>query len=134
MVISGDDWSGEERREARRRYTLDRRELERRKKYWSSLILPVIIGIVATAIVSWGAFVTHVTYGISAKYEESFVKHVNDQLKKEAYNEHRLELIQAEHNAQMARLREDMNTGFKEIRAFQHDIYNLLAKKKAEGN
>ena len=134
MVINGNDWLGEERRESRRRYTIDRRELERRKKYWSSLIFPVIIGIVATAIVSWGAFVTHVTYGISAKYEESFVKHVNDQLKKDAYNEHRLELIKAEHNAQMSRLREDMNTGFKEIRAFQHDIYNLLAKKKAEEN
>lgn len=134
MVINGKEWEGEERRETRRRYTIDRRILERRKRYWSSLLLPVFVGIVVTAIVSWGAYVTHVTYGISAKYEESFVKHVREQLKKEAHNEHRLEMIQTEHNSQMARLRDDMNTGFKEIRAFQHDIYNLLAKKKSEEN
>jgi len=124
------DWGGEERRESKRRYTIDRRILERRKKYWSNLLLPVLAGIIVTGIISWGAYVTHITYGISAKYEESFVKHIKDQLKKDALTDHKLELIQAEHNRQMNRLRDDMNIGFKEIRVFQRDIYSILVKQQ----
>ena len=126
------NWEGEERREAKRRYTIDRRLLERRKKYWSTLLLPVLAGIIVTGILSWGAYVTHITYGISAKYEESFVKHIKDQLKKDALMDHKLELIQAEHNRQMIRLRDDMNTGFKEIRVFQRDIYSILVKQQIQ--
>ena len=99
MNIDGKDWEGDERRESKRRDNSDRRILERRKRYWSSLILPILVGVIATAIVSWGAYVTHVTYGISARYEESFVKHVSAELKKDALNEHRLEMIQADHNS-----------------------------------
>ena len=126
------DWEGNERREAIRRDNNDRRVLERRKRYWVSLLLPILVGTIATAIVAWGAYVTHVTYGISAKYEQSFVKHVNEQLTKDALNENRLERIQAEYNSQMIRLQDDMNTGFKEMRAFQHDIYNLIVRKKSD--
>lgn len=132
MVISNGeyDWEDKERREAKRRYTIDRRTVERRKKYWYNLFLPILLGVLGAGLVSWGAYVTHVTYGISAKYEESFVRHVADQLKKEALNDHKLELMQMEHSTQMTSLRDDMNTGFKEIRAFQHDIYNIIAKQK----
>lgn len=135
LVINGmddKDWEGDERREIKRRYTIDRRVLERRKRYWSSLLLPILIGTVATSIIAWGAYVTHITYGISAKYEQSFVKHVNEQLTKDALNEHRLEMIQSEHNLRMTSLRNDMNTGFKEMREFQHDIYNLILNKKVD--
>ena len=124
------DWEGSERREGKRRYVIDRRLAEKRKKYWWSLALPTIIGIVGAAIISWGAYVTHTTYGISAKYEQSFDKHVGRQLQLEATNDHRFELMQMDYNSKMAGLREDMNNGFSEMRNSQTDIYNLLINKQ----
>jgi hypothetical protein len=127
-----EEWQGEERREARRRYTIDRRTFERRKKYWSSLLMPIIVGLIATSIVTWGAYVTHVTYGISAKYEETFVRHVAEQLKKDAEVDRRLNMIRSDYSNQMDRLRDDMNAGFKDLRDFQHDIYSIQAKGRLD--
>jgi hypothetical protein len=130
-----DNWNGEvERRESKRRYTLDRRLYEKRKKYWINLLLPIVLGVVVTGIVSWAAYVTHLTYGISAKYEQSFVSHINDQLKKDALIEHKMELLQVNHDQDLRQLKEAMETGFKEMRSFQHDIYKILAQQTVKPN
>jgi hypothetical protein len=131
------DWRGDERREAKRRDLIDRRGPERRKKYWWSMVLPTLIGIMGAAVISWGAYVTHTTYGISAKYESQFDQHIGRELQVEATNNHKLELMQMEYNDKMLILRKDMlilrkdmNEGFKEMRASQLDIYNLLLENR----
>ena len=134
MENENEDWEGLERREGKRRYVVDRRLVEKRKKYWWTLALPTIIGIVGAAIISWGAYVTHTTYAISAKYEQTFDRHVGRQLQLEATNDHRFELMQMDYNNKMLGLRQDMNTGFKEMRDSQTDIYNLLIGKSQRLN
>jgi len=125
------DWTGDERREYMRRYSGERRVVERRKKYWWSVVLPIILGLLGTGVISWAVYVTHTTYGISAKWEQSFGRHVQDQLQKEASDDHRIELMKIDHNSEMTSLRRDMNEGFKEIRGSQKDIYNLLLKERS---
>lgn len=105
---------------------MDRRTLERRKRYWWSVVFPIVIGIIGTAIISWGAYVTHTTYGISAKYEQTFVTHIRDQLQKDADTNHKLEITKLEYNKELDELRKDMNEGFSEMRRAQTDIYNLI--------
>ena len=123
------EWEGEERRESKRRYTVDRRTLEKRKKYLSSVLVPTIIGLLGAGIISWGAYVTHTTYGISAKYEETFITHIKDQDIKDVVNDHKFENMQRDYNTKIIQLHDDMNDGFKEMRSSQKDIYNLLIKQ-----
>jgi hypothetical protein len=125
-------WNGEERREVKRRHAVDRRLQERKKRYLWSIIFPVTIGIIGTAILSWGAYVTHVTYGISASYEETFKGHIQGQLVKEAEIAHKFELNKLEYTDKLTELRRDMNLGFKEMRNTQKNIYNLLIGQSSE--
>lgn len=115
-----------ERRRIHRRNRADRRLAERRKKYWWSVIFPIIIGVCVTALISWGAYVTHVTYTISANYETSFVRHVNNQVKKDAALELKIEMLRTDYTHKMNSMRADMNSGLKEIREANNRIYNLL--------
>jgi hypothetical protein len=124
-----EEWEGEERRQTKRRYTVDRRTLEKRKKYLSSVLVPTIIGLLGAGIISWGAYVTHTTYGISAKYEETFISHIENQDTKEIINDRKFESIQKDYNGKILQLHTDMNDGFKEMRSTQKDIYNLLIKQ-----
>jgi hypothetical protein len=130
-----EEWDGdEERREAKRRQNIDRRMREKRKRYWMNLLVPIAISIGVGGIISWGVYVTHLTYGISARYEESFVKHVNDQIQKDAIYDHRLEMIQMDYSEKISGLRSDMASGLREIRQSQKEIYNLLLKHNREVN
>ena len=121
-----EDWDGVEQREVRRRYTIDRRTLEKRKRYWWSVIFPIILGCLLTGIMSWGVYVTHVTYRISANYETTFVKHIGAQIEKDAAINHRLELMKADYTTRMTQMRSDMADGLKEIRNMQGTMYRLL--------
>ena len=121
-----EDWSGQERREVKRRYTTDRRELERKKKFWTNLLLPVVIGIAVTSIITWGAYVTHVTYGISAKYEQSFVTHLESQATEDVKDDLRMDAIVLDYNAKIVKLSEKVEEGFEKIREDSREIYNLL--------
>ena len=120
------EWTGSERREAKRRYTTDRRELERKKKFWTSLILPVVIGIGVTSVITWGAYVTHVTYGISAKYEQTFVKHLESQDTDAIKDDIRMDSIVLDYNGKILELSRDVKEGFDELRDDNRTIYNLL--------
>lgn len=132
--LKTEDWEGDERREAKRRYTIDRRIIERRKKTLFALILPTILGILGAGIVSWGAYVTHATYSISAKYEETFVDHIDDQVITGAAQEARINDIVVDYNRKIVRLHDDMNDGFKEMRDIQNNIYNLLLQRGVSGD
>jgi hypothetical protein len=124
-----ENWDGEEeRRTMTRRELADRRAKERRRKYWFNLLVPIGLSIGIGGVISWGVYVTHLTYGISAKYEESFVKHVQDQLQKDAFYDHRLELLQIDYSEKISSLRSDMAEGLREIRDTQKDMYKLLLK------
>lgn len=130
--LVGLDWKGEERREAHRRYTVDRRVSERRKKYWFGLLVPTIIGLLGAGIISWGAYVTHVTYNISAKYEETFLRHIEDQQEKESEAVAEVNRMESDQNEKMRVLREDMNAGFRDLRDTQRDIYSLLLDRSVD--
>ena len=80
-------------------------------------------------VISWGAYVTHTTYGISARYEETFTTHIEDQNRNEKINDYRFENMQRDYNTKIIRLHDDMNDGFKEMRSSNKDIYNLLIKR-----
>lgn len=131
------DWDGVEQREARRRYTIDRRLAERRRRYWWAIILPIILGAGLTGLtglISWGVYVTHVTYRISANYELAFVKHIELQVEKEARLDHRLELIKADFTNRTNLIRSDMTAGLKEIRDMQGAMYKLLVQNEQYRN
>ena len=121
-----DELEKDERRRAKRRYKTDRRIIERRKKYWWMIIFPILIGVCATALISWGAYITHVTYTISANYETNFVAHIESRAKKDATIEAKVEMMRSDYTQKMGSLREDMNEGMKEIRDTNLAIYNLL--------
>ena len=134
MEKSERDWEGAERREAKRRYTLDRRIMERRKRYLFSVVLPTVLGILGAGIVSWGAYVTHSTYSISAKYEETFVDHIDDQAVHDKLQRARIDGIVVDYNTRISELHDDVNDGFKEIRDTQNNIYNLLLQRGLGGD
>lgn len=129
--VIANEWDGEERRETRRRYDIDRRLIERRKRYFISIMIPIIIGVTATALISWGAYVTHVTYTISAKYETNFVQHITARAEKDARLEHELELLRTEYTYKLSTLRDEVNDGLKEIRDTNNAIYKLLLQHQS---
>lgn len=141
------DWNGDERRAVRRRYTLDRRAKEARKKLWFNILVPAIVGIGLTGALSWGVYVTHTTYTISAVYEQTFAKHLKEQKEKDTAvskgikqvaDEYRRDIKELgdSHNEEMSTLRKEVGEGFREIRKIQGDIYNILVhrKKDVDGN
>jgi hypothetical protein len=123
-------WEGDNRREIKRRFDIDRRSQERRKRYWWTVLFPLIIGIIGTAVLSWGAYVTHTTYGISAKYEQTFVSHIRNQIQKDADTDHKLEITKIEHARELDKIRKDMKDGFSEMRKSQDAIYNLIISQQ----
>lgn len=130
-VKTQEDWDGVEQREVRRRYVVDRRASERRKKYWWAVLFPIIVGVCITALISWGAYVTHVTYTISANYEMSFKQHIQDRVIKDASLEHTIELMRSDYTHKLTGIRQDMDAGLKEIRDTNLKIYNLLLEKES---
>jgi len=133
-IQNDEDWDGVEQREVRRRYTFDRRTLERRKRYWWSVIFPILLGTILTGLLSWGVYVTHVTYRISANYEETFVKHIEKEIEKEAQLEHKFELIKADHMRSMEAIRLETSKGLAEIRSMQATMYRLLLENARKRN
>ena len=126
---ASEKWDGGERRESKRRYTFDRRRAERRKKYFWYFVMPTLMGVLLTAIITWGAYVTHVSFTISANYEANFASHVTEQRITEAAINHKIEVLRAEHNTQMQNIRNDMNQQLKEIRDTNTAIYRLLLQR-----
>ena len=120
------DWNGMERREAKRRYTTDRRDIERKKKFWVNLLLPIVIGVGVTSIITWGAYVTHLTYGISSKYEQNFVAHLESQAAEDVKDDLRMDSIVIDYNSKILKLSENMKEKFDELREDNRIIYNLL--------
>jgi hypothetical protein len=131
---SEEDWEGDERREAKRRYTMDRRTMERRKRYLFTVVLPTVLGVLGAGVVSWGAYVTHSTYSISAKYEETFVDHIDSQVIADRQQNKHISDIVVDYNLRIGELHDDMNDGFKEIRDTQNNIYNLLLQRGIGGD
>jgi hypothetical protein len=131
---SEEDWEGDERREAKRRYTMDRRTMERRKRYLVTVVLPTVLGVLGAGVVSWGAYVTHSTYSISAKYEETFVDHIDSQVIADRQQNKHISDIVVDYNLRIGELHDDMNDGFKEIRDTQNNIYNLLLQRGIGGD
>lgn len=129
--MENNGWEGDNRREVKRRLDVDRRSQERRRRYWWTVLFPIIIGIIGTAVLSWGAYVTHTTYGISAKYEQTFVSHIRDQIQKDADTNHKLEITKIEQGQELDQLRKDMNEGFSDLRKSQQDIYNLIINQQS---
>jgi hypothetical protein len=125
-ALDEEQWDGVEQRESRRRYTIDRRSSERRKRYWWSVIFPIVLGAVLSALISWGVYVTHITYKISANYEETFVSHIEKELERDAQVEHKLEMMKTDYSNRMNLMRSDMSSGLKEIRDMQASMYRLL--------
>jgi len=125
---TGEDWEGDERRECKRRFNVDRRNMERKKRYFFGILMPIIIGVVLTGIVSWGAYVTHVTYKISANYEETFVKHMGEQNSREVVINHRLDLMTRDYGLKVDTLRSEVTEGLREIREVQSQMYRLLVQ------
>lgn len=121
-----ENWEGSERREAKRRYTVDRRLYEKRKRAFVNFILPSVIGVVVAGLVSWGAYVTHTTYSISAKFEETFKSHIEEAAKDSIATTLRMDSIVNDYNDKLVSLHEDMNEGFRELRESQRNIFNLL--------
>lgn len=126
--MENNGWDGGNRRETKRRFDVDRRSSERKKRYWWGVVFPILIGIVGTAILTWGTYITHTTYGISAKYEESFVKHLENQATKSIKDDIRVDSIVLDYNTKILRLHDDMNQGFNELRKSNSTIYNLLLR------
>lgn len=128
--VNEEEWDGVEKREIRRRYIIDRRSVERRKRYIWSVILPICLGAGLSALVSWGVYVTHITYRISANYEETFVKHIESQVEESAAMDHRLEVMKTEYTTGMHTLRQEMTSGLKEIRDMQAAMYRILLENE----
>ena len=126
--LDADELEKEERRVSKRRDAIDRRIAERRKKYWWGVVFPVLIAVCASALVSWGAYITHVTYTISANYEASFVSHVEDRAKKDKAIEGRFQALRSDYNSQIDMLHTDLNNGLADIRKTNLAIYNLLLR------
>lgn len=130
--VNEKQWDGVEQREIRRRYNIDRRSTERRKRYVWSVILPIFLGAGLSALVSWGVYVTHITYRISANYEETFVRHIESQVEESTAMDHRLEVMKAEYTTGMRTLRREMTSGLKEIRDMQAAMYHILLENKRQ--
>ena len=128
------DWDGVEQREIRRRYLIDRRVTDKRKRYMWSVVFPIILGSILTALISWGVFVTHTTYRISASYEETFVKHIEREIEKDLVLEHRLDMIKADFTNRMDTMSADTKSGFAEIRTMQTAMYQLLLETERHRN
>ncbi len=124
------DWDGVEQREVRRRYTLDRRVAERRKRYWWSVVFPILLGTGLTALISWGVYVTHTTYRISANYEKTFVRHIDKVIKREALVEHRMEIMKADYINRIDSLKVDVKASLTEIKDIQTAMYRLLLERQ----
>lgn len=128
------DWDGVDTREVRRRYLFDRRMRERRKRYWWSIIFPIFLGSVLTALISWGVYVTHVTYRISAGYEETFVKHIENEIQEAAALEHKMEMMKIEYTGRLDSIRSETMKQLSEIRAMQSNMYQLLLDNERRRN
>lgn len=131
-ILDGQDWDGVEQRETRRRYIFDRRVAERRKRYWWSVMFPILLGSIMTALISWGVYVTHVTYRISANYEETFVRHIESGIEREAQFEHRVDLIRVDYISRINSLKEDMTRSLREIKDIQTAMYQLLLHRQGK--
>ena len=136
MVVTGrtlssmeEEWDGEERRETSRRVPPDRRIVERRKKYALNIILPTIVAIMGGGLISWGAYVTHVTYSISAKFDSSYAAHVANQDKHDQEDKDERMAMRIDYNSKILKLRGAMDDGFKEFRDSNRSIYNLLVSR-----
>jgi hypothetical protein len=117
-----------ERREFKRRLVADRREVERKKRFLANVVLPVLIGVLGAGLVSWGAYVTHTTYSISARYEETFTKHLERQAAEAIKADIRIDAIVLDYNSKIVKLHDDMSRGFAELRQHQNTIYDLLVR------
>ena len=126
VSLDADELEREERRVTKRRDMIDRRVVERRKKYWWGVIFPIIVAVCVSALISWGAYITHVTYTISANYEASFVAHVKDRSTKDKAIDDRFEVLRSDYNTKIEMLHVDLNNGLAEIRKTNLAIYNLL--------
>lgn len=130
--INGESWPDGDRRMAKRRYMSDRRQMEKRKHFWNTVILPVLIGIAGAGIISWAAYVTHTTYTISAKYEANFVKHMEKTARENLSTAAKIDNIILDYNTKITGLHDDMSDGFRELRESQQSIYNLLVEYEAK--
>lgn len=124
------EWTGDERRESTRRIPPDRRSTERRKKYFFNIIVPTVIAVVGAGLVSWGAYVTHVTYAISAKFDSSYASHVAIQNEHDQEDKDERMAMRIDYNSKIIKLRETMDAGFKEMRESNRTIYNLIVRSK----
>lgn len=131
--MNDEGWDGMERREVKRRYTVDRRTVERRKKYLFSVIMPTLLGILGAGVVSWGAYVTHATYSITAKYEQGYVTYIDKQAEVDRAQDLEIKRIARDYNQKVIQLHDDMNAGFKEIRDTQQNIFGLLLHRNKRG-
>jgi hypothetical protein len=114
-----------ERRSNKRRVLYDRRQQEYRRRLMMR-ILPVVIAVFASGLISWGAYVTHLTYNIAATYDTVFSTHIEEQAKKEIEDNLHFVVIQKEFSEKMLTLRSEMKQGMDEIRNGFRDIYLLL--------
>ena len=120
-----------ERRESQRRRTLDRRADEARRQLWRLRLLPILVTILGGALVSWGAYVTHLSYSINANYEKVFLHYISEQKDKESAAGRRLDVLNHEFNAKLESLRTDVYNSMAEMRSTLRNIYNLLAYRSA---
>jgi len=113
-----ENWEGDERREKKRRVPPDRRVIERRKRYLFNVMLPTLVAVCGAGLISWGAYVTHITYAISAKFD-SEIEHGQEG------KDERMEM-RIDYNSKIIKLQDTMLEGFKELRESNRIIYNLL--------
>lgn len=131
--MAENEWNGDDRRDSRRRFLTDRRASARRHRFMWSVFFPIVAGIIGTGVVSWGAYVTHVTYSISANYEQSFEKYIEDNNGHIADVHMKVNEMQDDYNQKILELRHDLNASFKEMRDAQNAIYNFLIQHDKNG-
>lgn len=132
-VEEKENWSnGEERREAKRRYTSDRRAWERKKYYLGKILIPIVASVMFAGLISWGAYVTHTTYTISANYEQTFTKALESQMRRELTVDHDMEMMKEDYNTKFFNLRKELTDGMRETREALAKIYKLLLLQEQE--
>jgi hypothetical protein len=119
-------YEGPERREVRRRYTSDRRNWERKKYYLSKMLVPIVASVLFAGLISWGAYVTHTTYTISANYEQTFKKALDGQTKRRTFVDGAFDKMRDDYEVKVFNLREELREGLHETRVALSKIYNLL--------
>lgn len=118
-----------ERRSNKRRTLFDRRQQEYHRRLIMR-ILPTLVAVVASAVVSWGVYVTHLTYNINATYDKIFNAHIESQAEKDTETELHFAMVHQEFTAKITDLRTEMNQGLAEIRNSFRDIYMLLVNSR----